>query len=125
MHSIMAEDKNFNTSCIGRVIHTLMTPGLITKTYMPQTHWQTSILQTLLQLDDLQYKETTEIPQMILIPTSLWLSNTSQHPHQSTVPFASTTLAFRLPYTAQLPNYPNNVLLVLPHLRPFPFFVPC
>ena len=40
MHGIMAEDENFNTLCIGRVIHTLTTPGLITRTYTPQTHWQ-------------------------------------------------------------------------------------
>ena len=91
MHSDMAENENFNTLCIGRVTHTLTTPGLITRTYMLLTHWQISCLQILLWLDDLQYKETMKIPQTILIPTSLWLSNTSQHLHQSTAPFALTT----------------------------------
>jgi len=42
MHGIMAEDKNFNTLCTGRAIHTPTTPGLITKTYMLPMHWQTS-----------------------------------------------------------------------------------
>ena len=93
----MAEDENFNTSCIGRAIHTLMIPGLITRTYMLLTYWQTSCLQIPLRLDDLQYKETTKIPQTILISTSLWLSNTSQHLHQSTVPFASTIQTHFLP----------------------------
>jgi len=99
MHGIMAEDENFNTSCIGRVIHIPTTPGLITRTYMPQMHWQTSISQTLLQLDDLQYKKTTEIPQTILIPTSFWLFNTSQRLLLSTVPFALTIQIHFLPFT--------------------------
>ena len=58
-----------------------MTPGLTTRTYMPQMHWQTSILQTPLRLDDQQYKETIEIPQRLLIPTSFWppiLTTTAQ-----------------------------------------------
>ena len=41
MHNIMAEDENFNTLCIGRVIHTPTILGLIIRTYTPQTHWQT------------------------------------------------------------------------------------
>ena len=62
MQGVMAEDTSSNTLCIGRVIHTLMTPGLITRTYMPQMHSQIFIFQTPLQLDNLQYKETIEIP---------------------------------------------------------------
>ena len=68
MQDIMAEDTNSNTSCIGRVIYTLTTPGLITRTYMPPTHCQTSTFQTPLWLDDLQYKETIKIPQMNSYP---------------------------------------------------------
>jgi len=98
MHSDTAEDENFNTSCTGKVIHTLMTPGLITRTYMPLTHWQIFTLQTLLWLDDLQYKETTEILQTILIPTSLWLFNTSQQLLQFTAPFVSTIQTCFLPF---------------------------
>jgi len=86
----MAKDENFNTLCIGRVIHTPMTPGLITRTYTLPTHWQTLCLQIPLRLDDPQYKETTKIPQMILIPSSLWLFSTLQKLLQSTVPFALT-----------------------------------
>jgi len=99
MHGIMAEDKNFNTLCTGKAIHTLMIHGLITKTYMLPTHWQTSCWQTPLRLDDLQYKETIKILQTILIPTSLWLSNTSQKPLQFTAPFASTIQTPFLPST--------------------------
>jgi len=62
MHDDMAKDENFNTLCIGRVIHTPTTLGLITRTYTLLTHWQTSCLQIPLQLDDLQYKETTKNP---------------------------------------------------------------
>jgi len=100
------------------------TPGLITRTYMPQTHWQTSISQTLLRLDDLQYKETTGIPQMILIPTSLWLFNTSQHLHQSTVPFAltiQTHFLLSIHHTTALPFRQCSA-----PLPPFSFLpVPC
>jgi len=108
MHSDTAEDENFNTSCIGRVIHTLTTPGLITRTYMPQTHWQTSISQTLLRLDDLQYKETIEISQTILIPTSLWLSTTLQHLRQSTAPFVLTIQTCFLPFTHHMTAQPSQ-----------------
>ena len=97
MHSDMAEDENFNTSCIGRVIHTLTTPRSITRTYTLLMHWQTLCLQIPLQLDDLQYKETARIPQTILIPSSLWLSNTLQKLLQFTVPFASTIQTRFLP----------------------------
>jgi len=72
----MAEDTSSNTLCIGRVIHTLMTPGLITRTYMPPTCCQTSTFQTPLQLDDLQYKETIEIPQTNSHPLSTLASYT-------------------------------------------------
>ena len=124
MHSDIAEDENFNTLCIGRVTHTLTTPGLITRTYMLLTHWQTSCLQIPLWLDNLQYKETTEISQTILIPTSLWLFNTLQKLLQSTAPFASTIqIPFRFPYTTQLPNHPNDVSLVLSHLHSILLFL--
>jgi len=65
----MAEDTSSNTLYTGRNIHTLITLGLITKTYMPPMHFQTSIFQTLLRLDNLQYKEAIEILQ------------TNFHPH--------------------------------------------
>jgi len=124
MHGDMAEDENFNTSYIGRVIHTLMTPGLITRTYTLLTHWQTSCLQIPLWLDDLQYKETTKIPQTILISTSLWLSNTSQHLHQSTAPFASTIQTHFLPsihhITAQQCPALLPPFLFPPALHPLP-----
>ena len=124
MHGNTAEDENFNTSCTGRAIHTPTIPGLITKTYTPQMHWQTSISQTLLRLDDLQYKETTKILQTILIPTSLWLSTTSQHLLQFTVLFALTIQTCCLPFThhttAQLcPAHPPPSLS-LPTLHPLP-----
>jgi len=108
MHSDMAEDENFNTLCIGRVIHTPTTPGLITRTYMPQTHWQTSCWQTLLQLDDLQYKETTRNLQTILIPTSLWLSNTLQHLLLSTAPSVSTIQTHFLPSIYRMTVWPSS-----------------
>jgi len=108
MHGNMAEDKNFNTSCIGRVIHTLTIPGLITRTYIPQIHWQTSTLQTLLQLDNLQYKETTKVLQMSLIPTSLWLFNTLQNLLQSTAPFVSTIQTHSLPSTYRTTAQPSQ-----------------
>ena len=87
----MAEDKGSNTSCIGRAIHTLTTPGLITRTYTPRMHCQTFTFQTPLWLDNQQYKEAIEIPKQILIPSLLWLFNTSQHYHQSTVHSVLTT----------------------------------
>jgi len=124
MHGNTAEDENFNTLCTGRAIHTPTIPGLITKTYTPQTHWQTSILQTPLQLDDLQYKESTEILQTILIPTSLWLSTTSQHLLQFTVLFALTIQTCCLPFTyhttAQLCPACPPPSLSLPALHPLP-----
>ena len=98
----MEEDENFNTSCIGRVIHTPTTPGLITRTYTLLKHCQTFTFLTPLRLDDLQYKEALEIPKRILIPTSLWLSNTSQNLHRFTVHFASTTQTHFTPFTTCL-----------------------
>jgi len=124
MHGIMAEDENFNTSCIGRVIHTPTTPGLITRTYTLLTHWQTSCLQTPLWLDDLQYKETTEIPQTILIPTSIWLSNTLQKLLQSTARFVSTTQTCFLPFTLLTTALPSQQCPA--PLPPFSFLpTPC
>jgi len=127
MHSDMAEDENFNTLCIGRVIHTLTTHGLITRTYTLLTHWQTLCLQIPLRLDDLQYKETTGIPQMILILSSLWLFNTLQHLYQSTAPFAltiqTTSLLSTHHTTAQLSQQCLTPLLpfsFLSALRPLP-----
>jgi len=127
MHDNTAEDENFNTSCIGRAIHTPTTHGLITRTYMPLTHWQILCLQILLRLDDLQYKETARIPQMILIPSSLWLFNTLQKLLQSTVPFASIIQTRFLPSThhttAQQSQWcptPPPPSLSLPALRPLP-----
>ena len=102
MHSNMAEDANSNTLCIGRVIPTPMTSGLITRTYTPQTHWQTSTSQTPLQLDDLQYKETTKILQMSLIPTSLWLFTTLKNHLQSTVLFALTIPIYSSPFICHI-----------------------
>ena len=72
MQDVMVEDENFNTSCTGKVIHTLTTPGLITRTYMLLKHCQTFIFLTPPQLDDQQYKELLEIPKRILIPSPLW-----------------------------------------------------
>ena len=91
MQDIMEEDKSSNTSCIGRVIHTLTTPGLITRTYTPQKHCQTSTFLTPLRLDDQQYKRPLKLPEQILIPSSHWLFNTSQCHRQSIVHFVSTT----------------------------------
>jgi len=110
----MAEDKNFNILCTRRVTHTLTTPGLITRTYMLLTHWQTSCLQIPLWLDDLQYKETTKIPQTILIPSSLWLFNTSQKLLQSTVPFASTIQTRFLPFIHHTTAPPSWQCLACP-----------
>jgi len=70
MLDIMVKDTSSNTLCIGKATHTLTTPGLITKTYMPPMHCQTSIFQTLLQLDDLQYCYDPG-PQFSFLPTSL------------------------------------------------------
>ena len=102
MQDIMVGDESFNTSYTGRVIHTLMTPGLITRTYMPQTHCQTSTFLTLLWLDDPQYKESREISKRTLIPTSLWLFNTLQCLLQSTAHFASTIQIHSTPSTTSL-----------------------
>ena len=90
MQDVMVEDESSNILCTGRVIHTPTTPGLITRTYMLLKHCQTFTFLTPLRLDDQQYKETREIPRQILIPSSLWLSNTLKHHHRSTVRFAST-----------------------------------
>jgi len=114
MHSIMAEVENFNTLCIGRVIHTLTTPGLITRTYMLLMHWQTSCLQILLRLDDLQYKETTEISQMILIPTSPWLFNTLQQLLPFTAPFALTIQTYSSLFTPHTTAQPSQQCLAHP-----------
>ena len=56
------EDVNFNTSYIGKGIHTLMTRGLIIKTYTPPTFSKNSILPTPLQLDELKYKDPVHSP---------------------------------------------------------------
>ena len=72
MQDVMEEDESSNTLCIGRIIHTPTTPGLITRIYMLPKHCQTFIFQTLLRLDDQQYKKTTEILKRILILSSLW-----------------------------------------------------
>ena len=53
----MDKDVNFNTSFTGRAIHTLMTHGLITRTYMRPTFSKNSTLPTLLWLDELKYKK--------------------------------------------------------------------
>jgi len=118
MYSNTAEDKNFNTLCIGKAIHTLTTPGLITRTYMPQTHWQTFILQTPLQLDDPQYKETTEIPKQSLILSLHWPSTLT-----TTVllfnDFSKRSLVIPLPYSFKpifLKPTPLNAYLPFPHL---------
>ena len=90
MQDVMVEDESSNTSCTGRAIHTPTTPGLITRTYTLLKHCQTFTFLTPLRLDDQQYKRTLEFPKRILIPTSHWLFNTSQHPRQSTVHFVLT-----------------------------------
>ena len=68
----MEEDESSNTLCIGRVIHTPTTPGLITRIYTLLKHCQTFIFQTPPRLDDQQYKKTAEILKRILILSSLW-----------------------------------------------------
>ena len=102
MQDVMVEDESSNTSCTGRVIHTPTTPGLITRTYMPLKHCQTSTFLTPLRLDDQRYKRTLEIPKRVLIPTSHWLSNTSLHPHQFTVHFVLTIQTHSTPSTISL-----------------------
>ena len=99
MQDVMVEDESSNTSCIGRAIHTPTTLGLITRTYMPPRHCQTSTFLTPLRLDDQQYKEALEIPRRILIPSSLWLFNTSKHHRRSTAHFVSTTQTHFTPFT--------------------------
>ena len=124
----MVEDESSNTLCIGRVIHTPTTPGLITRTYMLPKHYQTSIFLTPLQLDNQQYKKRPlKSPRRILIPTSLWLFSTSQHPRQSTVHFASTIQTHFTPSITSL--IAQQCLVLLPpsssHLaRPLPSTAP-
>ena len=102
MQDVMVGDKSSNTLCIGRAIHTPTTPGLITRTYTPPKHCQTFTFLTPLRLDGQQYKEALEIPKRILIPSSLWLFNTSKHHCRSTVHFVSTIQTHSTLFTTSL-----------------------
>jgi len=76
---------------------------------MPQTHWQTSILQTPLWLDNLQYEETTKFLQTILIPTSLWPSTLTTTAQASDACSKSSTMT-QSPNTSDF--RPNTSLLL-------------
>ena len=92
----MVEDESSNTSCTGRVIHTPTTPGLITRTYMPLKHCQTSTFLTPPRLDDQQYKEALKIPKRTPIPLPLWPptpTTTALHFAASFKALATTQLA--------------------------------
>ena len=123
MQDVMVEDESSNTSCTGRVIHTPTTPGLITRTYTPPKHCQTFTFLTPLRLDDQQYKETFETPKRILIPSPLWLSNTSKYPRQFTAHCASTTQTHSTLFTTfliaqQCPTSPPPFSFHLARLLP-------
>ena len=97
------EDVNFNTSYIGKGIHTPMTRGLIIKTYTPPTFSKNSILLTLLRLDKLKYKRPNDFTNQSPSSSSTCRNNNSKDPSAAFISISLQSTCPTLPLQSMSP----------------------